>query len=119
MGIAVAAFFRRCSTMVAELGWFNSVLYSLDRLLNCISANLSLQAYYLVAQPIPLQPLLPPGRGSNLEVKMVSHDDPRIHSFPRSSEEIQSRYDQGAICFAAFKRNEFYGYLRIPVQAGT
>jgi hypothetical protein len=103
---------RAFRALSRDIGWLNASLYSLDRLLlKALRGYLRLYKYDLVAQPVRETPLLPPGRGKKIEVRMIDETDIVTHQFPRPSAVIQARFKQGAKCLVAFKEGEFIGYL--------
>lgn len=97
-------------TALSELGFINTFLYGIDRLLSCLGDKLGLYKYYLVAQPVPGTPQLPEHRGRSIEVRPILQDDAVLNQFPRPREVIQSHYQQGAVCLGAFKGEELMGY---------
>ena len=95
-----------------ELGWFNSSLYGLNRFLTAVSkGRLRLYRYYLTAQPIADAPLLSGGRGKKIEIRLVNKEDPVSQEFPRPLAVIMDRFKQGAKCLAAFRQEQFIGFL--------
>lgn len=100
--------------MLQQWGWFNLSLYILNRFLVIISrGTLKLDRYYLVAQPVAEASLLPPGRGKKIEVRLIleQEQDEIARQCPRPASVIQSRFEQGAKCLAAFKEEKFIGFL--------
>ena len=98
--------------MLRQWGWFNLSLYLLNRFLVMISkGSLSLNRYYLVAQPVAEASLLPSGRGKKVEVRLIHEHDAIAQQFPRPAAVIQARFGQGAQCLAAFKEDRFIGFL--------
>jgi hypothetical protein len=94
-----------------QIGVVNAVLLAMDRALNAASrGRLRVFKYHFVAQPVLATPLLPPGRGKKLEVRLVPQDDPLAQQFPRPRAVIEDRYRQGAHCLAASKDGELVGY---------
>jgi hypothetical protein len=95
-----------------NLGWLNGCLYAVDWLLSkWLKGYFRLYRYYLVAQPVCETPLLPPGRGKKIEIRLIDETDIVTRQFPRPQEVIQSRFRQGAKCLVAFKEGKFIGYL--------
>ncbi|NEX64135.1 hypothetical protein [Noviherbaspirillum galbum] len=96
---------------VAQLGAGNAFLYAMDRVLSAASGGrIRIVKYYVVAQPVSGDALLPPGRGRKLTVRPVLPGDDLARAFPRPPAVIDSRYRQGAHCLAAYKDGEFVGF---------
>lgn len=102
-------------TAVAELGFINTLLYGLDRLLSPLGDRSGLYKYYLVAQPVPDAPQLPAHRGKNIEVRQIQQHDAVLEHMPRPKAVIESHFRQGAICLGAFKDDELQGYAWIKL----
>jgi hypothetical protein len=103
--------------LVQRIGWINALLYATNWVLHHFSPILSLHRYYVVAQPIPEQNLLPPEKGKSIVVRQIDRQDPMISRIPRSAKEIRARYDAGAICFGAFREGKLLGYLWVLFSA--
>lgn len=67
--------------------------------------------YYLVAQPVPETPLLPEGRGRNITIRELGPGDPALGHFPRPAQVMESRFAQGAVCYAAFRGDAPIGFI--------
>jgi hypothetical protein len=104
---------ERIAATVQQLGWINTILYTLKQLLAKISRNqLGLYKYYFVAQPVAEISLLPTGRGKKIAVFQVdAQDETILQQFPRPAEVIRTRFENGAICLAAFRDDRFIGFL--------
>jgi len=100
----------RLNKLVQELGYFNGAFYLINRLATKLKLTHFLTKYYLVAQPLGMQAFLPKGRGKNLAVIELP-SDLQPHPCPRPATVIADRYQQGAVCLAAYKANEFAGCL--------
>ena len=102
--------------MLQQWDWFDLSLYILNKFLIMISkGSLRLDKYYFVAQPIANTSLLPAGRGKNIVVRMIDGQDGIVKQFPRSAAVIQTRFEQGAKCLAAFKEAQLIGFLWILI----
>lgn len=98
--------------MVQQWGWFNLGLFVLNRILVMVSkGNLRLYRYYFIAQPVAKATLLPPGRGKKTEIRLIHEQDEIILQFPRPPTVIRERFEQGAKCLVAFKKEQFIGFL--------
>jgi hypothetical protein len=84
-------------------------LYLLSRL--CEGTPFGVYAYRLVAQPVASRPLLPPARGRTIEVRRMEPDDPAFKELPLTQAVLDYRFDQGAICFGAFKGGSVIGCI--------
>lgn len=109
---------QRLRGLVRELGWRDAALHVLARALPLLTrGRVTLHKYYFVAQPIAVQPLLPPHRGRSIAVRRIEPDDPLVAQFPRPPEVIARRFADGALCFAALKDDAFIGFLWL--QSGS
>lgn len=98
--------------MALQIGYFNSVIFLFHRILvKLFSGKLRIYKYYLTAQPITNQTLLPPNKGKKITVRQISRDDPIVSAFPRPDSIIKKRFDSGALCLVALKENVFVGYI--------
>lgn len=78
--------------ILKELGWVNTGLFILNRLLRLISRDkLRIYKYYLVAQPVRNKPYLPPHRGKEIKIQLIDRADAIIPSFPRPLHVIENR----------------------------
>lgn len=102
----------RLVTLKRELGWLNTLLYAIDRLLAKVSGQAArLVKYYIVVQPVAGQSLLPKGRGKRIEVREITAEMPATEDFPRPADVIQQRYADDACCLAAYDNGVFAGYI--------
>lgn len=98
--------------MLQQWGGFNFSLFVLNKFLVVVSKGyLRLYKYYLIAQPVTKTALLSPGRGKKIEVRLIHENDKITGQFPRPAAAIRSRFEQGAKCLAAFKEQQFIGFL--------
>ena len=98
--------------MLQHWGWFNVGIFVLSKFLGMISrGKVRLYRYYLIAQPVAKTALLPPGRGRNIEIRLIQEQDEIIREFPRPAQVIQARFQQGAKCLVALKEQRFIGFL--------
>jgi hypothetical protein len=106
----------RIGKMLQEWGWFNVILFLLNKFLVMVSrGNVRLYRYYLVAQPVKKTSLLPLGRGRKINIRLIDEQDEIIRHFPRPAAAIESRFKQGAKCLVAFKEEQFIGFLWLLV----
>ncbi len=98
--------------LAQQLGWFNASLYVLNRLLSIVSHHrIRLYKYYLIAQPVANESLLPSNRKSRVTIREINEKDEIIQNFPRPINVIHNRFKSGARCLVAIKDNEFIGFL--------
>lgn len=94
-----------------ELGWLDAVLYYLSEImLRATGRRARIVRYCLVAQPIPVGPLVS-RPDSNTEIRIVRPGDPLSLDFPRAAEIITMRFARGDICLAATVKGQFAGFL--------
>lgn len=99
-------------SLIRELGFTDACFYIVDRMLRAISGKRAhLRKYYLMAQPVAPHSWLPPGRGKRFEVRRLSAVDPALDAFPRPKTVFPYRFEQGAVCLAAFRSAEPVGFL--------
>jgi GNAT superfamily N-acetyltransferase len=97
---------------IIEIGWKRTVLYLLSRAMSEATRGWArIEVFCLVAQPVPDQLLLLPGRGKRIDITEVSHEDPICWEFPRPAEVIQDRFRQDAHCFVARQAGRFVGFI--------
>lgn len=92
------------------LGAVNAGLYLVKSLFSRSFLPIKLIKYYFVAQKLSSESILPSNRGRNISVKEFSSYTEN-NPCPRSADVIKQRYDQGAVCFSAFKSDEYCGSL--------
>jgi len=98
--------------MLQQWGWFNVSLFLLNKLLIAVSkGTCRIYRYYFVAQPVAQSPLLPPGRGRKIEIRLIHEQDQIVWEFPRPGPAIYARFQQGAKCLVALKEQRFVGFL--------
>ena len=61
----------RLRSTFAELGWTTGLLYLVSVGFRRFLPFLSVEKYYVVAQPVPVRALLPEKRGRNISVMMI------------------------------------------------
>lgn len=102
---------NRIFQSIAQLGWFNTCLYALGRLLERMSdGRWAVHKYRFVAQAIGAAPLCR-GRGKKIEVRLCRHQHELPPDYPRRAEVLRQRYAQGALSLAALRDGELDGFL--------
>lgn len=99
---------------IRQLGWINACLYWLGRLLARLTAGRwTLHKYLFLAQPLGQQALCP-GRGRDIEVRLLerlNQLDQLPPGYPRPAAVLAERYAQGAQSLAALRNGELAGFL--------
>ena len=102
---------RRLISPFREFGFAAGALYGLGRVLSSMSPRLGLFAYELMVQPITGKPLLPANLAKNLTFVEIGRDNPDIGLMPARADIKASRFDQGAACLGAYRKDKLIGYL--------
>ena len=102
---------------ISELGWFTGAMHVVAIALRRFCPFFSIEKYYLVAQPITEQRLLPEKRGKDILVRQIDHDHPLISQLPRPRDVIDRRFAGGALCFLATREDRIIGHLWITQAA--
>jgi hypothetical protein len=101
---------------VAGLGWCTRMLYVLSVALRRFCPFLSIEKYYVVAQPVATRSLLPEKRGKNISILQIDSDHPLISQLPRPRDEIARRFAGGARCFLASRGDRIIGHLWVTLS---
>lgn len=110
--------FRKLKQVVRDFGWLDSSLYALERTLARTTGGWArIERFVIVAQPLADRPILPPGRGRKIAVTEIRPGHAIVNAFPRPPAVIKTRYDQGAICFAATRDDRFLGFIWLVTEA--
>lgn len=108
--------FARLSRAFEELGFVDTVLYATERIL-ARTASARLFRYVFVAQPVPDGPLLPPRRGRSINVRAVDPRESALLALDLTRDVLDSRANQGAVCFAAYEDGAIIGCLWLTLGA--
>lgn len=101
---------HRFRQTLAQLGWFNTVLYALAYCLGAASGGRwALHRYIFIAQPVDGDSLCE-GRGQDIEVRLAQAEDELPDDYPRPAPVLRERFRQGAHSLAAFHRQELVGF---------
>lgn len=107
----------RAKLSIQELGIVNAALLALNRFVRVMSRGRArIFKYYFVGQPVAPLALIKRTTGS-VTIRKIEKDDAEVHAFPRPQTVIRDRYRQGAHCFAAYKDNEFAGYIWLMLKS--
>lgn len=85
-------------------------MYLFNRLFERIALPARIVKYYFVAQKLHDSPILPANRGNGIKVSELPFSLAH-HPCPRPEVVIKDRYDQGAVCLAAYNKEQFSGCL--------
>lgn len=102
---------RRLTGPFREFGLATGSIYVLDRVARRVSPRLGIQAYELMAQPVPEKDLLPPGLARKLEICLIPKGHPDIARMPAREDIKQQRFEQGAWCLGVYRADELLGYV--------
>ena len=94
-----------------EFGFAAGALYALNLVLRRISPRLGLFVYELMVQPITGRPLLPANLAKNLTFAVIGRGHPDIDLMPARADIKASRFDQGAVCLGAYRKDRLIGYV--------
>lgn len=102
---------------LAQLGWFNTALYALARLLQaCSGGRWTLLRYLFVAQHVAAAPLSPM-RGNDIAIRTPGAEDALPDDYPRPPQVVRQRYAQGARTFTAWRNGRLAGFLWLIAHA--
>lgn len=99
---------KRFLKTIAELGWFDALLYGIARLFG--RTPLRLHRYYFVAQRVAANPRRVKW-GRTIRIRPISILAEIPWGYPRPSEVVAERFRQGSHCLAAWRGNELAGFL--------
>ena len=98
---------------IIELGFVDALVYGAGLALGKCSRKAAIYRYALMAQPVPERPLLPGRRGSDIAVRLMREPGFSMTPLGLAPAVVHYRYGQGALCFAAFKKDALVGALWI------
>ena len=102
---------RRMMGPFQEFGVLLGLLYLVGRVLSQISPRLGLHVYELTVQPIPTQSLVPVQRTADIQIRELQRDAPELDRMPAPRSVRETRFNQGARCLGAFRKERLIGYL--------
>lgn len=98
--------------LINQLGYINAGLYLLNRFLSLMPFCIKINKYYFASQPLSKQPVLSKEKWPNYNIVELSlAKDFESNHFPRPMAVFADRLQQGAICLACYKNDEFTGFL--------
>lgn len=108
--MTVAALHQRLRAPFREFGLGAGLIYVAGRVLQRISPRLDLVYYELVAQPIGDLPFLPERVLRQVELRRIERGAPEVARMPARADIKESRFDQGAVCYGAYRGDDWLGY---------
>ena len=97
--------------LVREFGFANAVLYLAGRAIRGVFPRVFLYRYYIVAQPVAEDDLLPPRRGKAISVRELGPGDPAFSGLPLDPHVLEFRFRQNVVCLGAFQNDAVIGCL--------
>ena len=93
--------------LCADMGIANALLYVVHRVLSRLTAgHAGIERFIFVAQPVPNQPHIPPGKATTSVVRHLLPGDVLLAQCMRPDEVIAARFAQGAKCLAIVKDDQ-------------
>ena len=89
----------------------NTALILLNGLLRRLSRRMEAHRYYLLAQPVGQNRLLPANLRHAIRVEQARADAAILTRSGRPDEELRARAQAGAVCFVAYQDDEPSGFL--------
>lgn len=94
-----------------QFGAAGGTIYLIDQALLRLSGQTRLQFYELMIQPIPDEPLIAERFTRMLSYRQIVAGDPEVALMPAREDIKAERFEQGALCLGAFKKDELIGYM--------
>lgn len=105
------AFVDRCLSPFREFGLGAGLVYAVGRVLRSLSPRLDLLYYEFMAQPIPEIASVPERIARDIELRSIERGAPEVARMPAREDIKQSRFEQGAVCYGAYRRDEWLGFV--------
>ena len=87
---------------IRSLGAVDAFVFALHRVVNLLSLrSLSIQRFYLFAQPLVKVPQLSKRRGGAITVSLCTDADRLVNELPRPRQELEARLQAGSTCYIA------------------
>lgn len=102
---------KKLASPFREFGYPVGLYYLIDTAFSRISSKLRLLSYDFLVQPISEKPLGPRTLVKDLEIREIERGDPELERMPAQADIIQSRFNQNAICLAAFQKGIAIAYM--------
>lgn len=94
-----------------EFGLFAGALYLVDQALSTSNSRVQLRFYDIMVQPISQTPLAPKNLTKSFEVREIIAGSEELRQFPRPTEIIEQRFEQGAVCLGGYDKGKLVGFL--------
>jgi hypothetical protein len=104
-------FVDRCLSPFREFGPGAGLVYVAGRVLRSLSPSLDLLYYEFMAQPIPEVAVVPERVVRDIELRKIERGAPEVGRMPAREDIKESRFDQGAVCYGAYRRDEWLGFI--------
>lgn len=101
---------RKLKSPFSEFGFFGGLLYGIDEVLRRSGSRFRLFCYEIMVQPVSTEPLAPASLTRKVSVREIPQGDPLLDEMPPPKTVIDDRFDQNAVCLAAFKADSILGY---------
>lgn len=102
---------QRALGPVREFGWAAGLLYAVSRLLSAVSPRCNLFVYEMMAQPLDRVPAPPERQLRQFTFREIVAGDPEVAVMPARPDIKAARFEQGARCLGAFRRDTLAGYI--------
>lgn len=97
-------------------GPLTGFLYAVDQLMIRSGTQYRIFYYDIMVQPVRTQSLLSANRGKSIVTREIPEGDPALTKIPPRQHVLSARFDQGAICLGAFRKDELIGYLWLTLD---
>ena len=101
---------RKLVGPIVEFGFFAGLLYAINQLFYRSGSRFRIFCYEIMLQPISPKALAPASLTRKIHVREVERGDPLLNDMPPPMQVLDGRFDQGAICLAAFNGDSVLGY---------
>ena len=107
----MTASYSKVRHLIRELGVSRALLYGIDYSLKRVTGSKHVYHYLFTAQPVSTHGLMGRAPSRSIRIEAIPRQRYDHRWFPRPADVINSRFEQGAICFVAFKDNDPVGSL--------
>jgi hypothetical protein len=101
----------RFHDLLIELGRFNALYWSFNRLFDGLRVPCRIYRYLFMAQPVATAPFLPSRLGQAIDIRILQPTDDALADLPIEGSVLRYRFAQNAVCFGAFQDNAIVGCL--------
>lgn len=111
-------FFEQLKITQKQIGILDTILFLIDRMMRAVSGDrFRLVKYLLFTQPVVDKKFLPASKGNNITIHQLKYDDTKISTLPRERDILNTRFDNGSICLAAYKNDKFVGFTWLNLKS--